>query len=113
MNIIGCLDSPTSGKFRLNDEDVSHMDDDELAEIRNQIIGFIFQQYNLLAKLTVQENVQVSMQYAGISKKERTKKSLEVLTRVGLEGKLKNLPTPAIRWPATAHRFDSCHGTPP
>ncbi len=93
MNIIGCLDSPTMGEFYLNGQDVSHMDDDELAEVRNEMIGFIFQQYNLLAKLTVKENVEVSMQYAGISKKQRSERSTQVLTRVGLETKMKNLPS--------------------
>lgn len=93
MNIIGCLDSPTAGEFYLNGQDVSHMDDDELAEVRNEMIGFIFQQYNLLTKLTVKENVEVSMQYAGISKKQRSERSVKVLERVGLADKMKNLPT--------------------
>lgn len=93
MNIIGCLDIPTSGQFILNGRDVSKMNDNELAEVRNKMIGFIFQQYNLLSKLTVQENVEVSMQYAGFSRRERRIRSKEVLCRVGLEEKLKQLPS--------------------
>ena len=92
MNIIGCLDIPTDGIYRLGGKDVSHLNDDQLAEIRNEMVGFIFQQYNLLPKLTVKENVEVSMQYAGVSKKERTERSMRVLTRVGLSDKIKNLP---------------------
>lgn len=93
MNIIGCLDSPTLGEFYLNGQDVSNMNDDELAEVRNEMIGFIFQQYNLLPKLTVRENVEVSMQYAGISKKQRQERSNKVLEWVGLKDKMKNLPS--------------------
>lgn len=93
MNIIGCLDIPTMGSYHINSNDVSKMSDDELAYIRNTTIGFIFQQYNLLPKLNVKENVEVPMQYAGISKKERSIRSIEALTRVGLDTKLKNFPT--------------------
>lgn len=92
MNIIGCLDKPSTGAYYLSGEDVSDMNDDALAEVRNKMIGFVFQQYNLLPKLTVKENVEVSMQYAGVSKKERTERSLKVLERVGLSTKLKSHP---------------------
>ena len=71
MNIIGCLDVPTSGTYRLNGVDVSTMKDDEQAEIRNKMLGFIFQQYNLLPKLSVQENVELSLLYAGVNAAER------------------------------------------
>lgn len=92
MNIIGCLDVPTYGSYYLGGRDVSKMNDNELAEIRNRMIGFIFQQYNLLAKLSVLENVEVSMMYAGVGKSERRKRALAVLERVGLSNKIKNLP---------------------
>ncbi|MBQ2910689.1 MAG: ABC transporter ATP-binding protein, partial [Clostridia bacterium] len=92
MNIIGCLDVPTHGSYFLGGKDVSKMNDNQLAEIRNKMIGFIFQQYNLLAKLNVVENVEVPMLYAGVSKSERRKRALEVLSRVGLSDKIKNLP---------------------
>ncbi len=93
MNIIGCLDVPTSGAYLLDGQDVSDMEDDELAEVRNKMIGFIFQQYNLLPKLSVLANVELSMVYAGISKNERRQRAIQALVRVGLEDKLKNLPT--------------------
>ena len=93
MNIIGCLDVPTSGTYELNGIDVSTMDDDELAEIRNVTLGFIFQQYNLIPKLNVVENVELSLLYAGLDKKERRKTALEKIKKVGLEGKEKNYPS--------------------
>lgn len=92
MNIIGCLDVPTSGQYFLGGKDVSKMNDDALAEVRNKMVGFIFQQYNLLPKLTAQENVEVSMMYAGIPKRTRQERSRKVLERVGLANKMKNLP---------------------
>ena len=85
MNILGCLDSPTGGKYILNDKDVSKMPDDDLAEVRNTEIGFVFQQFNLLPRLTAAENVALPLIYAGISKKERVERSLEALRKVGLE----------------------------
>ncbi len=84
MNIIGCLDTPTSGAYILNDKDVSKMADDDLAEVRNQEIGFIFQQFNLLPRLTAAENVALPLVYAGIGKKERMERALEALKKVGL-----------------------------
>ena len=75
MNIIGCLDVPTSGQYLLNGEDVSELTDDEQAEIRNKTLGFIFQQYNLIPKLNVQENVELSLLYAGIPAEERAERA--------------------------------------
>ena len=75
MNIIGCLDVPTSGTYLLDGRDVGQMDKDQLAAIRNKMLGFIFQQYNLLPKLTLQENVEVPLMYAGIPKPERHERS--------------------------------------
>ena len=93
MNIIGCLDVPTTGKYFLNGEDVSELTDDEQAEIRNKTLGFIFQQYNLIPKLTVQENVELSLLYAGMSADERARRARFQIDRVGLKGKYKNLPS--------------------
>ncbi|MEL7565869.1 MAG: ABC transporter ATP-binding protein [Dehalobacterium sp.] len=92
MNIIGCLDVPTSGQYLLGSKDVSKMNDDALAEIRNRMVGFIFQQYNLLPKLTAQENVEVPMMYAGVPKRIRHERSKIVLERVGLLNKMRHLP---------------------
>lgn len=92
MNIIGCLDTPTEGTYLLNGIDVSTMNDNELAEIRNRMLGFIFQQYNLIPKLTVQENVELPLLYAGVSPEERHERARFQLKRVGLEGKEKNYP---------------------
>ena len=93
MNIIGCLDVPTSGEYELCGVDVSTMDDNQLAEIRNNMLGFIFQQYNLIPKLTVQENVELPLLYKGIDKHERRMRARENLKKVGLEGKEKNYPS--------------------
>ena len=84
MNIIGALDVPTSGEYFLGGEDVSDMEDDELAEIRNKMIGFIFQQYNLLPKLNLLENVELPLLYAGIPSGERRERAMASLARVGL-----------------------------
>ena len=92
MNIIGCLDVPTSGTYHLGGVDVSTMDDDQQAEIRNKMLGFIFQQYNLLPRLNLLENVEVPLIYANISRAERHKLARDVLEKVGLGDKLKNLP---------------------
>ena len=93
MNIIGCLDVPTSGTYHLGGIDVSTMEDDQQAEIRNKMLGFIFQQYNLIPKLTVLENVELPLLYAGLSAEERRQRALKALERVGLSDKQKNLPT--------------------
>jgi putative ABC transport system ATP-binding protein len=84
MNILGCLDSPTSGKYILNGKDVSTMPDNDLADIRNKEIGFVFQQFNLLPRLTALENVALPLVYAGIPKKIRTEMAQEVLRKVDL-----------------------------
>ena len=93
MNIIGCLDVPTSGTYHLGGIDVSTMEDDQQAEIRNKMLGFIFQQYNLIPKLTVRENVELPLLYAGIGAEERRRRAEESLERVGLAGKERNLPS--------------------
>ena len=93
MNIIGCLDVPTSGTSHLGGIDVSTMEDDQQAEIRNKMLGFIFQQYNLIPKLTVQENVELPLLYAGVSAEERRERAIQSLERVGLADKRKNLPS--------------------
>ena len=93
MNIIGCLDVPTSGTYLLNGVDVSTMDDDELAEIRNKMLGFIFQQYNLIPKLTVLENVELPLLYAGIKPDERYERAMRCIEKVGLSEKEKNYPS--------------------
>ena len=93
MNIIGALDVPTEGEYFLGGEDVSDMTDDELADIRNRMIGFIFQQYNLLPKLNLLENVELPLQYAGVGPEERRERAMKSLERVGLEKKWKNMPS--------------------
>ena len=92
MNIIGCLDVPTHGTYRLNGRDVGKMNRNELAAIRNEMLGFIFQQYNLLPRLNLMENVEVPLVYAGISRADRHIRAREVLEQVGLGDKLKNRP---------------------
>ena len=84
MNILGCLDSPTSGKYILNGKDVSKMPDNDLAEVRNKEIGFVFQQFNLLPRLSAIDNVALPLIYAGIGKKERTERAKESLAKVDL-----------------------------
>ena len=84
MNILGCLDTPTAGKYILNGHDVSSMADNDLAEVRNKEIGFVFQQFNLLPRLTAVENVALPLVYAGIQKKQRTEKAKYVLDKVSL-----------------------------
>ena len=92
MNIIGCLDVPSRGQYFLDGKDVSKMNDDEQAEIRNKRLGFIFQQYNLIPKLSVQQNVELPLMYAGLSESEQAKRALGSLERVGLRDKAKNMP---------------------
>lgn len=92
MNILGCLDTPTSGTYILNGNDVSKMSDDELAEIRNKEIGFVFQQFNLLPRLTAAENVALPLVYAGVSKKDRTDRAMEALRKVGLQDRSHHKP---------------------
>ena len=92
MNIIGCLDTPTSGEYFLNGTDVSTMNEKELAHIRNREIGFIFQQYNLIPKLTVLENVELPLIYRGLGASERKKKARAALERVGLSDRESKFP---------------------
>ena len=93
MNIIGCLDSPTNGSYFLNDKSVSKLDDDELAKIRNDEIGFVFQSFHLLARNTAFDNVMLPLKYAGIGKEEATKRSNDVLDLVGLSSRAKHTPS--------------------
>ena len=93
MNIIGCLDVPTSGSYHLGGVDVSTMDDDQQADIRNKMLGFIFQQYNLIPKLSVLENVELPLLYAGPPAARRREQAMVALGRVGLADKCKNLPS--------------------
>ena len=93
MNIIGCLDVPTAGSYRLNGREVGNMSGNEQAEVRNEMLGFIFQQYNLLPKLNLLENVEVPLIYAGVPRAERRRRASEALEQVGLGDKLKNKPS--------------------
>lgn len=92
MNVLGCLDKLTEGKYYLEDVDVSSLDDNSLAEIRNKKIGFVFQAFNLLPKLTAMENVELPMMYAGIPKHVREKKAKIALDRVGLSDRIRHKP---------------------
>lgn len=92
MNIIGCLDSPTSGTYSLAGEETENLNKDRLAEIRNSYIGFVFQSFNLLPRESAMENVELPLIYAGIPPKERRKRSMEILKRVDLEGREFHLP---------------------
>ncbi len=92
MNLLGCLDTPTSGTYFLNGKDVSNMSQDELAEIRNKEIGFVFQTFNLLPRTTALDNVALPMVYAGYSKKERTNRAEKVLHDVGLADRMDHKP---------------------
>jgi putative ABC transport system ATP-binding protein len=92
MNIIGCLDRPSSGQYFLAGQDLTTLDDDELADIRNQYIGFVFQQFNLLPKLTSLANVMLPMIYADVDKSQRIEQATEALVQVGLKDRLQNSP---------------------
>ncbi len=92
MNLLGCLDTPTSGSYVLNGKHVSEMHDDELAEIRNKEIGFVFQTFNLMPRTTALDNVALPMVYAGKSKVERNERATEVLTQVGLDDRMDHKP---------------------
>jgi putative ABC transport system ATP-binding protein len=92
MNLLGCLDTPTSGSYVLNGQDVSKLSDNELAEIRNKEIGFVFQTFNLMPRTTALENVALPMVYAGASKSDRTTRAKEVLTNVGLADRMDHKP---------------------
>ena len=93
MNIIGCLDSPTNGTYHLNDRSVSELDDDELAKIRNEEIGFVFQSFHLLPRSSALENVMLPLKYAGCSENEAIKRSKKVLEKVGLQDRVKHSPS--------------------
>ncbi len=92
MNLLGCLDTPTSGSYILNGKDVSKMTDNELAEIRNKEIGFVFQTFNLMPRTTALDNVALPLIYAGKSKSERSTRAAEVLTQVGLADRMDHKP---------------------
>ncbi|MCH2213856.1 MAG: ABC transporter ATP-binding protein [Flavobacteriales bacterium] len=92
MNILGCLDTPSRGKYLLNQNDVSHMDDDELADIRNREIGFVFQTFNLLPRYSALENVALPLIYKGVSKDKRIQRAEEVLHQVGLQDRMDHKP---------------------
>ena len=92
MNILGCLDTPTAGKYILNDHDVSKMEDNALAEVRNQKIGFVFQQFNLLPRLTALENVALPLIYAGMARKQRNEKAMHVMEMVSLTDRSHHKP---------------------
>jgi putative ABC transport system ATP-binding protein len=92
MNILGCLDSPTGGRYNLNGQDVSGMEDDDLASVRNKEIGFVFQQFNLLPRLTAAENVALPLIYSGVGKKERAERAEAVLHKVRLEDRMHHKP---------------------
>ena len=92
MNMLGCLDVPTSGTYMLHGKDVSHLSDDELSDIRNQEIGFIFQGFNLIPNLTALENVELPLMYRGVSKRERIELSKKALEKVGLENRMDHKP---------------------
>jgi putative ABC transport system ATP-binding protein len=92
MHILGCLDIPTSGLYHLAGEDVSHMTETDLAEVRNRRIGFVFQQFNLLASMTAWQNVELPLVYAGTPRAERKERAMEALKRVGLAGRVHHRP---------------------
>ena len=93
MNILGCLDRPTTGSYRLNGDEVATLSDDELAFVRNKQIGFVFQSFNLLTKLTAVENVALPMIYAGMGKKTRNERAAALLASVGLGDRMDHLPS--------------------
>lgn len=93
MNIIGCLDRPTSGSYYLDGEDVAQLEDTALAHVRNRKLGFVFQQFHLLPQLSALENVMLPMVYANVPDRERRDRAVEALTRVGLANRLHNKPT--------------------
>jgi putative ABC transport system ATP-binding protein len=92
MNILGCLDTPSSGEYMLNGKDVSKMESNDLADVRNKEIGFVFQQFHLLPRLTALENVALPLVYAGVPKKQRTEKALHVLDMVRLSDRSHHKP---------------------
>jgi putative ABC transport system ATP-binding protein len=89
---VGCLDTPTDGRYELNGTDVSHMDDNQLAEVRNREVGFVFQTFNLLPRATALRNVELPLIYSGLPAEERHRKALDTLTRVGLADRVQHKP---------------------
>ncbi len=92
MNLVGCLDTPSSGSYRLNEREVAEMDDNQLAEIRNREIGFIFQTFNLLPRTTALLNVELPLVYSGVSRAERHRRAEDALESVGLKDRMKHMP---------------------
>ena len=92
MNIIGCLDRPTKGRYRLNERDIENMSEDDLAHVRNQEIGFVFQLFNLIPKLSALRNVELPLVYAGVSTRDRQVLAMKALARVGLEDRAQHTP---------------------
>lgn len=92
MNILGCLDKMNSGRYTLNNRDVSNLSDNELAYVRNRELGFVFQSFNLIPRMTLLENVELPMVYAGTSTRERREKALSALEKVGLQDRIKHMP---------------------
>jgi putative ABC transport system ATP-binding protein len=92
MHILGCLDTPTTGAFHLAGQDVSHMSEEQLAEVRNRRIGFVFQQFNLLPSMTAWQNVELPLAYAGVHRAERKERALAALAKVGLAGRVQHRP---------------------
>ncbi|MBM3332918.1 ABC transporter ATP-binding protein [candidate division WOR-3 bacterium] len=93
MHLLGCLDTPTSGRYLFNDRDISTLDDTELAHLRNREIGFVFQSFNLLPRLSAQANVQLPMVYAGVPIRERASRAAELLAMVGLKDRMAHKPS--------------------
>jgi putative ABC transport system ATP-binding protein len=93
MNLVGCLDTPTSGQYRLAEENVAGVSRDQLADIRNRRVGFVFQNFNLLPHITAQENVELPMLFGGVAANERRERAAELLSRVGLGDRLEHKPT--------------------
>lgn len=108
MNILGCLDKPTSGTYFLNGQNINDLESDELAVIRNRTIGFVFQGFNLLQKTSALENVELPLLYAGMQKKERRERAKEALIQMGLEDRLYHEPT-QLSGPAAESRDRTGH----
>ena len=112
MNILGCLDKPTSGAYLLDGIAVGQLDRDQLAEIRNQKIGFVFQQFNLLARTSALENVELPLLYTTTPARERRDRSMAALSAVGLSERYEHYPSQLVRWTAAARRDRPRHRHP-